>query len=278
LSEQPEDHRLSGFDLERINIIHTPLSIGTGSEELVAPKQRTLCAPVCSICYHLLGEGNYQNTVTKTSFPFGPGTLRLFHPRDEYFKKSQPGAHADKFLSLPEGYYTLLSDMQLVDRQRPVIQLGLHRSIANGFDQLILAAQQTRESSLPRLLVQSFSFIVELLLPRPAVPIERRRILEAAAHCLEADTTEQVTIPELARTHNMSCTNFRRDFTRFFGCSPVTYRIKKKIERIQQILLSESRPLKDVAHRFGYPDIYALSRQFKKYTGRTPSQFRKNGF
>ena len=73
----------------------------------------------------------------------------------------------------------------------------------------------------------------------------------------------------------MTYPNFRRLFTLLLGTSPAEYRIRRRIEKIQSLLKSSDLPLKEIAATFGYADIYTFSRQFSRYAGMPPGEFRR---
>ena len=73
----------------------------------------------------------------------------------------------------------------------------------------------------------------------------------------------------------LSYARFRRLFTRAYKVPPAEYRIRRRIEKIQSLLTGSDLPLKEIADRFGYADVYTFARQFKQCTGITPGQFRK---
>jgi len=48
------------------------------------------------------------------------------------------------------------------------------------------------------------------------------------------------------------------------------------MQKIQYDLLNGTSPIKNLAEKYGFSDVYTFSRQFRKYTGATPAAFRKN--
>ncbi len=226
------------------------------------------------VCYHLAGHGLYRDEVTGKEYAFQPGSLRLWHPDTPHTKISMSGIHVDKYLSIPYNFYEVLLQMELAPVEQPVVQLGLREDIVERHEHLIRRAREQSELSLPRVVSEAFTLIVDLFLPRPANSQKWRSAMEEAATLLQRDFLDAIAIPELASKLNMSCTNFRRVFASFYGVSPNAYRIQKKLEMIESILITEDILMKEVAEQFGYADVYTFSRQFKKYTGVAPTTFR----
>jgi len=51
--------------------------------------------------------------------------------------------------------------------------------------------------------------------------------------------------------------------------------IRHRIKRAQNILSSGEHSIKEIAIQLGYVDTFTFSKQFKKVTGRTPSEFKE---
>jgi YesN/AraC family two-component response regulator len=59
------------------------------------------------------------------------------------------------------------------------------------------------------------------------------------------------------------------------GISIEKYLIKRKIERIKEMLVYEDLTLDEIAHKMHYSNTIALSAQFKRETGLSPSHFKQ---
>lgn len=55
------------------------------------------------------------------------------------------------------------------------------------------------------------------------------------------------------------------------------YVILQRMEKVKELLSYNELTLSEIAYRLGYSSVAYLSAQFKKVTGRTPSQFKKLG-
>jgi AraC-like DNA-binding protein len=64
-------------------------------------------------------------------------------------------------------------------------------------------------------------------------------------------------------------------FSEIEGITIEKYIIKRKIERIKEMLVYEDLKLDEIAHKMHYSSTVALSNQFKHETGLTPSHFKK---
>lgn len=79
---------------------------------------------------------------------------------------------------------------------------------------------------------------------------------------------------DLAKQFNLNPDYFTRQFRRHFGCSPRAWLKNERINRARAQLSTTSDSIKEIAHSLGFGDQRFFSRQFKKATGKTPSEYR----
>lgn len=83
-----------------------------------------------------------------------------------------------------------------------------------------------------------------------------------------------ITNAELAELVGFSEVYFRKLFKKRFGISPIQYVINRRICFAKQLLNGKYR-IAEVAEKAGFNSIYHFSREFKKQTGKSPSEFAK---
>lgn len=79
-----------------------------------------------------------------------------------------------------------------------------------------------------------------------------------------------------ARLH-MDYTYVSNLFSEIEGTTIEKYFIAQKIERVKELLVYDELSLSEIAFGMNYSSVAHLSSQFKKITGKTPSQFKLNG-
>jgi len=86
---------------------------------------------------------------------------------------------------------------------------------------------------------------------------------------------QHLDIDMLANKCCMSKDHFIRVFKNAMGLTPNVYVTTKKMERAELMLVTTNLPVKQVADEMGYEDYSYFNRLFKKSTGMTPQQYRK---
>lgn len=92
---------------------------------------------------------------------------------------------------------------------------------------------------------------------------------------LENNFADDFEVAHLAKICCLSIGSFRRSFFEYIGASPVEYRNKLRIQKAAALLKSGNYTVSEAAEAVGIKDIKYFSKQFKKITGFTPSQYKK---
>ena len=82
-------------------------------------------------------------------------------------------------------------------------------------------------------------------------------------------------VKELADLATLSVSHFCRAFRKSFGTTPRLHLIRLRVERAQQLMLTTSDPLSQIALACGMADQAHLSKLFRRTVGETPSAWRR---
>lgn len=102
--------------------------------------------------------------------------------------------------------------------------------------------------------------------------------IKAAIHDLVYHTDD---IPKpnysdfISQKVNLSNSSLSNTFSKSQGITIEKYIIEQRIERVKELLIYTDQTLDNMAFKLHYSSVAHLSNQFKKYTGMTPSFFRK---
>lgn len=116
---------------------------------------------------------------------------------------------------------------------------------------------------------------LELLEDKRSILIERiKNLVVEMIH--EADELPQINYSEyLSEKLNYNYTYLANVFSEVNGTTIQQYIIIHKIEKVKELLLYNEFNLTEISYKLGYSSVAALSNQFKKITGLSPSFYKK---
>ncbi|MCF2946653.1 AraC family transcriptional regulator [Paraglaciecola aquimarina] len=85
----------------------------------------------------------------------------------------------------------------------------------------------------------------------------------------------KILIEDLASIAHLSVRQFERRFKETFKTTSHQYIIKLRIMKSCKMLLNENMTIADIAINTGFYDQSAYTKSFKKYIGKTPTQYQK---
>jgi AraC family transcriptional regulator len=98
----------------------------------------------------------------------------------------------------------------------------------------------------------------------------------AVSGYLERHLSETISLATLARLTRLSEQHFCRAFKKSFGLPPHQYHVQRRIERAKLLLADRENTVTDIALMLGYSQTSAFSVAFRKITGRSPREFRRD--
>ena len=105
----------------------------------------------------------------------------------------------------------------------------------------------------------------------PYIPNYLREIKEV----FDQHYQEVFSLEALEGKYHISKYRICREFTQFFGISPMRYLNNKRIEVAKYALTHSDKKIHEIGRMVGYENTNHLIRQFKKKTGLTPLVYRK---
>lgn len=107
------------------------------------------------------------------------------------------------------------------------------------------------------------------------LPMESAIRLRPAKEKIELCFNQPISLEILAKYCNMSVTNFRREWKKTYNSTPLQYRDEIRLSHSRDLLVSGIYSVSEVAERCGFENTGYFIRFFKKHTGITPAQFKK---
>ena len=101
-------------------------------------------------------------------------------------------------------------------------------------------------------------------------------MIRQAALRVSENMRDVPSVAELARQSRYSVSRFSRIFKLVTGEPPERFIVRTRLHRAERLLRETGMPVGEVALAAGYQNIYFFSRQFKKFNGVSPLQYRRS--
>lgn len=161
---------------------------------------------------------------------------------------------------------TFLTTFQLLDHPELEMRGDLHHL---GLDDLIYR-------NLALLLLPGLDAVLRI---SPQQRSGRERIFEELVEWVEANLHSSISLSELEARSGYSRRNLQLAFHERFGCGPIQWVRRQRLERARQDLLNAGSDdsVASVAARYGFGSLSVFSRDFKTHFGLRPSEVLREG-
>jgi AraC-like DNA-binding protein len=147
----------------------------------------------------------------------------------------------------------------------------------------ILELMKLRPLALDAMLNAAVAEILALLCEnRQAEPLDPFGVLPGDSADVREALTKMALYPDrswrvavLARLCRLSEPHFYRKFKQATGSTPIDWLRRERINHARRRLLESDDPIKQISEQVGYNDPFFFSRDFKRYTGVAPKNYRK---
>ncbi|NLI21421.1 MAG: AraC family transcriptional regulator [Clostridiales bacterium] len=153
--------------------------------------------------------------------------------------------------------------------------------------QLILALIDEMRQKRPFYLMSARGLLLTLLIElaragedgqakTPSPRAERNLVILDALNYVNSRYNEDLKIRSLAEACHMSETHFRRVFREIMSIGPLEYINIVRVEMACNMLRATDYSMDTIARRSGYPTMTTFDRNFRRVTGCSPLQWKKN--
>ena len=101
---------------------------------------------------------------------------------------------------------------------------------------------------------------------------QQRRVAEF----IEEHLAEEISLASLAELVDLSLYHFARAFTRSFGAPPHRYHMVRRMDRAKSLLQRPALSVTQIGARIGFRETSSFTRAFRKFTGLTPTEYRRH--
>ena len=208
-----------------------------------------------------------------------PGDLVQRMPGRTHTVRRDPDCRwLEFFLVLPASLFEALQRLGCIPVNRPLLHPGLTSLLVTNLQGVIRSLPHQAGLSAGQVVAESHALLARLF---DADREHRRESVESQTvrrgrEELSHDLHLRVAVREIAAEIGVGYETFRKLFRRYQGASPKEYRVRRRIDQARHLLSAEQLSVKEIAVRLGYPDVAAFVKQFRRVTGKTPSQFRES--
>ena len=100
-------------------------------------------------------------------------------------------------------------------------------------------------------------------------------MIRPAIEYINDNFSEAVTVEKLAEITHISKSYFMRLFKETAGVGAIEYLSQLRIKKVCEILLKTDKTAAEAAFECGFRNISNFNRQFRKFAGCTPKEYRK---
>lgn len=195
------------------------------------------------------------------------------HPLLNYVLTLYPGvAHRRCFFCLPKELFSIfLAAYPSIISIPPVFPIDCNEKRLDDFLLMYEKIKEANDKDVFELMPFFQRYILHFL--QPFLTNSQLSILENTKHLLETDFKS--SLPDVARSLNVSYNTMRKTFSDTYGMSPSQFRLRAKTDNAKQ-LLAIGYNCSEVADKLEFPDLYSFSHQFKAIVGVSPSQYQKD--
>lgn len=145
-------------------------------------------------------------------------------------------------------------------------------NIEKGIQALLLSNEEIKENYIKNFLHGGYTEVETLKQDAENAKID---ITKAIDYMKANFANPDLTMATLAEYMEISAVTLSVEFKNGMGVSPSEYLAALRMEEAKTLLKTTNKKVKEVANLVGYEDDHVFMRRFKKYTGKTPGQFRE---
>jgi AraC-like DNA-binding protein len=109
----------------------------------------------------------------------------------------------------------------------------------------------------------------------PLLTSTEQNKLTHTLHYIQENLAQPITVDDLANLAHLHPNYFISFFKKHMGVSPMHYVQRKRLDKARQLLSTSDLPISEIAEAVGM-DFMNFSKQFKRETGVSPSNFRSH--
>jgi len=160
-----------------------------------------------------------------------------------------------------------------ISPKKPFSDVYAHEELLSCFAEINRTMKSTKLEK--RLYSYSLMYKIFSILAKNTAKVKLSPIQEII-HYINYNFDTIKNVSDLSTNYNMSKNNFLRLFKKETGKSPIEYLEEIRLKRACELLKETDYSIKNISFSIGFNDPLYFSRFFKKHTGLSPANYRKN--
>lgn len=228
------------------------------------------------INYITEGSGIFENKYGRFAVKTGsilfiyPGMWHRYKPNEKTGWKENYIGFSGKIanIMITENYFPV---------DTPVINLGIREELLDTylkiFD-LVEKEQPGFQQIASGLVIKLLGYIFSLQKQKGFSGKQIAGVIEKIRFYMRQNVEKDINLEELAKSHHVGYSYFRKMFKKYTGISPGQYHLQLRLIRAKELLISTDQSIKEISYSLGFQSIFYFSNLFKKKEGISPLQYR----
>ena len=231
------------------------------------------------LLYIAAGKGYFYFKGSKKATVVEKGNMVLFRPKEPqvyyYYAKDKTEVYWVHFTGWKVEQYL---DSYELPKKENVFFTGVSPDYPWIYNQIIRELQLQRvnyEDVIKLFMHHIFLTISRYIKEGKQAKNETISDIERAVHYFNENYNKPISIEQYAEEHLMSVNWFIHNFKEVMNVPPMQYIVSLRISAAKGYLENSDKNINEISNIVGYENALYFSRLFKKYTGMTPSEYKK---
>ena len=231
------------------------------------------------LLYIAAGKGYFYFKGSKKATIVEKGNMVLFRPKEPqvyyYYAKDKTEVYWVHFTGWKVEEYL---DSYELPKKENVFFTGVSPDYPWIYNQIIRELQVQRvnyEDVIKLFMHHIFLTISRYIKEGRQAKNETISDIERAVHYFNENYNKPISIEQYAQEHLMSVNWFIHSFKEVMNVPPMQYIVSLRIAAAKGYLENSDKNINEISNIVGYENALYFSRLFKKYTGMTPSEYKK---
>ena len=231
------------------------------------------------LLYIAAGKGYFYFKGSKKATIVEKGNMVLFRPKEPqvyyYYAKDKPEVYWVHFTGWKVEEYL---DSYELPKKENVFFTGVSPDYPWIYNQIIRELQVQRvnyEDVIKLFMHHIFLTISRYIKEGRQAKNDTISDIERAVHYFNENYNKPISIEQYAQEHLMSVNWFIHSFKEVMNVPPMQYIVSLRIAAAKGYLENSDKNINEISNIVGYENALYFSRLFKKYTGMTPSEYKK---